>query len=269
MLQGTEGGFVDVDAVAGRQRIGLAETDRADLGLAEHGRGHQMMIDRRRLVLERRAHKGHGLVDGDRRQLQPVGDIADGVDVRHIGAREFVDDHFALPADFDAGLLQAEPIGVGHTADGQHQAIGFQNLAVIGKREDFAVPLVDPPEDAVGDDAHALLVHGLGQRVAHVLVEAAQDLVAAIDQRHLAAQAMEDVGELDRDIAAAGDDDPARQLVEMKRLVGGDGEVGAEAIAHVAAGPAAGGDKDGARGDGAIRLSSDGSCADPRTRPAP
>ena len=45
------------------------------------------------------------------------------------------------------------------------------------------------------------------QRLAHVVVETAQRLVAAIDQRDLAAQAMKDMGEFQRDIAAAGDQD--------------------------------------------------------------
>ena len=48
--------------------------------------------------------------------------------------------------------------------------------------------------------------------VAHVVVEAAQDLLAAIDQRHLGAEAVEDAGELDRDVAAALDQDALRQL---------------------------------------------------------
>ena len=44
--------------------------------------------------------------------------------------------------------------------------------------------------------------------VAHVLVEAAQELVAAMQQRHLAAEPGEDPGELDGDVAAADDEDP-------------------------------------------------------------
>ena len=46
-------------------------------------------------------------------------------------------------------------------------------------------------------------LHLGAQMLAHILVEAAQDILAAIDQRHLAAEPGEDAGELDRDIAAA------------------------------------------------------------------
>ena len=54
--------------------------------------------------------------------------------------------------------------------------------------------------------------------VAHVVVEAAQDVVAAIDQRHLGAEAVEDAGELDRDIAAALDQDALRQFLADETL---------------------------------------------------
>ena len=57
---------------------------------------------------------------------------------------------------------------------------------------------------------------------AQVVVEAAQDVLAAIDQRHLRAEAVEDAGELDRDIAAALHQDALRQLLEVEGLVRGD-----------------------------------------------
>ena len=60
-----------------------------------------------------------------------------------------------------------------------------------------------------------------------ILVEAAQDAVAAIDDRGVDAQPGEDRGELDRDIAAALDQDRMRQRLEIERLVGGDAEFGA------------------------------------------
>ena len=54
---------------------------------------------------------------------------------------------------------------------------------------------------------------------AHVVVEAAQDVLAAIDHGHLGAEPVEDGGELDRDVAAALDQDALRQFLEVKRLV--------------------------------------------------
>ena len=55
-------------------------------------------------------------------------------------------------------------------------------------------------------------LHLRAQMLTHVVVEAAQDILAAIDQRHLGAEAVEDAGELDRDVAAALDQDALRQF---------------------------------------------------------
>ena len=52
---------------------------------------------------------------------------------------------------------------------------------------------------------------GLAESVANVLVEAAQKLLAAMQERDLAAEAVEDAGELHRDIAAADHQDALRQ----------------------------------------------------------
>ena len=89
------------------------------------------------------------------------------------------------------------------------------------------------------------------QRVVHggaaFLVEAAQHAVAAQHQVDLAAQPVEDAGELDGDVAAADDRDALGQLGQMERLVGGDGEFPAGNVGHDRA--AAGGDQDLLGGD--------------------
>ena len=88
----------------------------------------------------------------------------------------------------------------------------------------------------------AALEHLLGQAVAQLLVEAAQDLGAAVEERGLDAEAVEDAGELHGDVAAADDQDRLRQLSQVERLVGGDGVPGAGHVGHD--GTAAGGDQD-------------------------
>ena len=59
-----------------------------------------------------------------------------------------------------------------------------------------------------------------GQHDAVVVM--AKDHVGAIDQRHVAAELVKDAGEFIGDIAAAGDHDALRQLVEVEHLVRAD-----------------------------------------------
>src|SRR5262245_53311241 len=61
--------------------------------------------------------------------------------------------------------------------------------------------------------------------IAQIIIEAAQDLLAAIDQYSLDAKVVEDAGELDRDITAPDDADALRQLLQVESLVRSDGEL--------------------------------------------
>ena len=76
---------------------------------------------------------------------------------------------------------------------------------------------------AAGDDPDAVLLHVHAQMLTHIVVEAAQNVLAAIDQRHVRAEAGENSGEFDRNIAAALDHDAARQFRQVERLVRGNG----------------------------------------------
>ena len=89
-------------------------------------------------------------------------------------------------------------------------------------RGEFLAVLLDLVDRAAGQDGDALLLHLGAQMGADVLVEAAQDVLAAIDQRHVGAETGEDAGKLQRDIAAALDHDALRQRFQVKHLVRGN-----------------------------------------------
>src|SRR3546814_5177639 len=98
----------------------------------------------------------------------------------------------------------------------QHR-IGGDRLAIVEVDEQRAVRLFfDRLEGRVEAELDALGHRDLQQAVADLLVIAAQDRIAAVDDRHLAAKFVEDAGELVGDIAAACDDDPVRQGIEVK-----------------------------------------------------
>ena len=85
------------------------------------------------------------------------------------------------------------------------------------------IDFLDGRDGLAGDDLDAAILHLVMQMPAHVVVEAAQDVFAAVDQRHLRAEPVEDAGELDGDIAAALDQNALGQVAEVKRLVRRDG----------------------------------------------
>src|SRR5205085_337698 len=73
-----------------------------------------------------------------------------------------------------------------------------------------------------GVDLDAAVAHFQGEADPDVVVEAVQQFLAPDHLDDLAAEAAEDAGELDRDVAAADDDYLARQLRQIERLVRGD-----------------------------------------------
>ena len=219
----TEGGTINLDVREALDRLILGQADRADLRLREHGRRNGVVVGRRRVVLEGGLDEAHRFVDGHRRQLHAVGDVADRPDVLDIGAGISVDDDGTRLAKFHADAFEPHILGIRDATDGQHDLVDGQRLAAGKQHVQPALRvLAHPFGNRVAEDPDSLFLHRLVQSPAKVHVEPAEDLLAAIDQRGLHAQPMEDVGELDGDVASALDHDRLRQLLEIEGLVGED-----------------------------------------------
>src|SRR5207253_1598616 len=83
-----------------------------------------------------------------------------------------------------------------------------------------------------GVDLDAAAAHLLRQRDPQIVVEAVEQFLAADQLDDLGAEAAEDAGELDRDIAAADNDDLARQARQVERLVRRDHMLDAGDVRH-------------------------------------
>src|SRR5258706_2776633 len=95
------------------------------------------------------------------------------------------------------------------------RAVGVADLQAIGM-------LDDRRRLTAKVDRQSLVRHLLGDALADFAVEAAQQPLAAIGKRALHAEAVEDGGEFERDVAAAHDQRALRQALEVERVVGGD-----------------------------------------------
>ena len=80
-LHRAEAGLVDVDFGQPRARLRLGQADDAKFGFGEHRGRYIAVIDLGRLAAIDRVGESMPLADRDRREIDPVGDIADGVDV--------------------------------------------------------------------------------------------------------------------------------------------------------------------------------------------
>src|SRR6187551_3617427 len=91
------------------------------------------------------------------------------------------------------------------TTDGEHHLISSNAGPIRELRDEFAAALVDLRDRYAGPDSDAALFHFGAQMRAHVIVEAAQNVVAAIHKRHRGSQPGEDTRELNSDVTAALD----------------------------------------------------------------
>src|SRR5215217_6940988 len=219
-LHWLEIGFVNIDLAELRARLRFGQAHRADLRLREDGCGNVGMIDLDRSFAEHGIGKRVTLADRNRRQVQPVGHVADGVDVGHRCAREAIDGNSAVAwIDRHAGCLQPEIGKVGVPPYRKHHLIGCDAGAARQVRGEFLAVLVHAGDGAAGDDRDAFLFHLGAYMAANVLIEPAQDILAAIDHRHISAEAGKNTGKLKGDVTAPLNHHALRQRVKVEYFV--------------------------------------------------
>ena len=102
-------GFVDVKLGVLRRRLRLRQADRAELRLAEDRRRHIRVVDHGRLAAEHGVGERMAFADRDRRQIDPIGDVADSVDIRNGRTGIFVDRDRSVRVERDPRVFQLQP----------------------------------------------------------------------------------------------------------------------------------------------------------------
>src|SRR5271166_6279199 len=180
------------------------------------------MVHLDRVVVEQSLGDGAAFGDRYRCQIDPVGDIADCVNVGNGAARPFVDDDGAVFVCLDADLRETEPSRVRISPGRIHHDVGGEFLTDSRIDRVAVFLLFDSSDLGARVDLDAAAAHFLRQRDADVVVEAEEQLLAADQLDDLGAEPIENPGELDGDVTAADNDDAAGQGGQVERLVGRD-----------------------------------------------
>ncbi len=221
VAHGPEARAIDFQSVEALRGLVLGKPHRADFGLREHGRGNRVVIDFGRIALVFGLDKAHSLMDCDRRELHAIGHIPKCPDVIDIRARETVDRDFADLAGLHTGSLEPQTFGVRNAANSQHDLTGLKGGAGLEMNEKITLPaLFHSRQDVLAQDPDALGLHRGVELTAQILIETRQDFLSAIDQRGVDTKAVEDIGELDGNIAATLNDDRRGQRLKVEGLVG-------------------------------------------------
>ncbi len=131
-----------------------------------------------------------------------------------------VDDDRAAGVELDPDLLETETGGVRHPSRGAQHQVGLDGVAGAELGRHRTVSVFSMRSTTVSNRrSMPRFLHFRREGVADVVVETAQEQRTAVVQHDLAAKAVEDAGKLDRDVAAAGDEDFLRLAVKVEDLV--------------------------------------------------
>ena len=180
------------------------------------------MVGAGRIAVEHSFDEGHALADRHRRQVDPVGDVAHGIDGRNRGLGILVHQDFSALAELHADPIEAQIRGVGLASGGVQNGIDLVMPAVGAFHPQAALCLFDFHNIRSDMQVDALFAHLVGDVAPHLSVKAAQNLLAAIELRHLGPHAVKDAGELAGNISAAHHHYPLWQVRQVKYLVRGD-----------------------------------------------
>src|SRR5579875_2321649 len=204
----------------------LGEPGERHLRVAVDAPGHAGVVDGDHLVAQDLVDHEHPLGEADVGQLRGGHHVAAGVHARLAGPHVLV--HLDEPplVHLDLRALEAELLGQRPAADGDHDGLHLDVLAVPEVHGRGAAVLggrVTGHRHA-GADVDAPLLEGAHNDVGDDLVALGQELGQRLEARDLGAEVGEQRGELAADGAAADDDGRGGQLLEVEHLVGGEHE---------------------------------------------
>ena len=248
VLERLEVAFIDADLAELLDGLGFAVADGADVRVGEHRCRNEVVTDAARRLARRRAEQRidhhHRLGQRHRRELHSRRHVADGVNRGHRSLVLIVDFDRASGSLLHADGFQPQAVGQRHAARGVKHGIDADMAAVEQLDAHAFGAAFKGNRGHVGVQAqgHAALDHFAGNEGAHVLIKAAQNLLAPVQLRDLAAQPVEDGGEFAGDVAAAHDQQALRKRRQVKHFIRGDDMLAPRQVGH--AGLAASGDQD-------------------------
>mmetsp|Transcript_77333 Transcript_77333/g.129745 ORF Transcript_77333/g.129745 Transcript_77333/m.129745 type:complete len:340 (-) Transcript_77333:588-1607(-) len=165
--------------------------------------------------------QGHGC------QVDAVGHVPDGVNAVHVGLGVFI--HFDGPISFVqlyAHVLQPQVLNVWLAASCIHDLVA-RDLGSSFRRHHEAAICSFLNFGWIGVELHidAHFLHFVCQMVTNVIIEASQEHITSIHQRHVCPVAFEDAGKLHRNVSTTDDHNPLGAFLEVEGLIAGDAQV--------------------------------------------
>ena len=129
----TEGEAADIVLDAVLLQLLLVGADPRDFGVRVHNAGNAIVVDVA-VALCDVFDAGDGFFFGFVREHGTEGAVADDADVGELGAELLVDDQASAVVGFNADVFETEAGGVGASADGDENDVGFELGRLLARR---------------------------------------------------------------------------------------------------------------------------------------
>src|SRR5690606_12607850 len=191
-----------------------------DLGLTVRTAGDILIVDRSHILAGDLFDAPNALVACLVRQPRSSRHIPDGINAVHVRSVELVDDD-SPGLRLDTGLLEPYILDIAHDAHGGENLITFECFLALLRLHLHLQGLaarIDGLHLHSGKDFDALLLEGALELLGHVGVFDRHEAIQQLDDGHLGAHLMIEVGELHADRAGAADHEPLRRLLLEQSL---------------------------------------------------
>src|SRR5579883_632733 len=202
-FQGTEVRHVNIDAIEDRARLRLGQPDGSDLRRRKNGRRNIAMRDGLRLIAKNRVGESMSLADGNRCELNPVGDIADGVDRINIGLGKSIDLHCSKFAACDASLFETQTIRVRVSARCNHDLINIKRHALRQTHVITRRRLFNAGRQYAEIEFDTRTDKPIPHPAPQIIIKTAQNILATRNKRNIRPKPREYGSEFNGDVSAA------------------------------------------------------------------
>src|SRR5262245_4212490 len=216
MLQGLEVRLIHVELGYQLARDMLGKADGAEFRRGKDRGRHERMVHLGRLVAELSVGKCLPLTDRNGGKIDTVGYVPNRIDVRHRGAGLGVDGNLTFRSQAHADALKPKVGGIRLAAGRKHDLRCFKDATILQSGLEAAPALVNARYFGAADDVDPALGELSCQRIAQVLIKAAQDLGPSIQKRGGHAESLENRGEFDGDITAPDDQHRGGEAIEVE-----------------------------------------------------
>ncbi len=199
----------------------LGQAHGANWRVAEdHGRDVAVVQMFVRFVVKQTLGQATARGNGNRRQFNGTGVVADGINTRHAGVLEFINDDVAFFIGFHAGNSQIEVVRFWLTTNRPNQAVYRFATTIFQLQGQAAVSVFNNRFwNRVSMQSRAFGVHHLNQRLDDHRIKTAQRRVFTHEQVSFCAQAINHTSQFNGDVACANNGYTFWQRWQLKETI--------------------------------------------------